>query len=161
MRKIMIFGKGSTIVEEKSDKDSLRVKGNKIFIKSYKKSTNSLLKEYLSDLLYSRVYEIYDEVKKDGIVEVFGDLDFEVMERIDNKKQRVAKLKRNKILVKLNAVALPKSALKYLIVHEIAHAFTKRHTKRFWKIVGTVYPKFKVGQTLLMKYNDFLWDSCL
>jgi len=53
------------------------------------------------------------------------------VEKIDGKKQRIAKLKGNKILVKLNAATLPESALKYIIVHEIAHIFTKRHCKKF------------------------------
>ena len=87
------------------------------------------------DFLYSQLVEIYDQIKGDGKIEIFGDLDFEIVEKIDNKKQRIAKLKGNKILVKLNAVALPKSALEYMIVHEIAHTFTKRHTKKFWKII--------------------------
>ncbi|MEM2174670.1 MAG: M48 family metallopeptidase, partial [Candidatus Micrarchaeia archaeon] len=76
--------------------------------------------------------------------------------KIDNKKQRIAKLKGNKILIKLNAIALPKSALKYIIAHEIAHMFTKRHTKRFWKTVELMCPNFKKNQRLLIKYSDFI-----
>jgi predicted metal-dependent hydrolase len=117
-------------------------------------------KEFSADLLYSQLFKIFDQIKKEGKIEVFGDLDFEVVEKIDNKKQRIAKLKGNKILVKINAAALPKSALKYIIVHEMAHIFTKRHTKRFWKTVETIYPNFKIGQKLFMEYGKFLKLNC-
>ena len=83
-------------------------------------------------------------------------MDFEIVKKIDGKKRRIAKLKGNKILVKSNAVALPKSALRYIIAHEIAHLFTKKHGKRFWKIVRTIYPSFEKGRELFVKYERFL-----
>ena len=109
-----------------------------------------------AELLYSELFRIYDQIRKEKRIEVFGNLDFEVVEDIDNKKHRIAKLKGNRILVRLNAVRLPKSALRYIIAHEIAHTLTKRHTRRFWKIVETIYPKFEKGQDLLMKYGSRL-----
>jgi len=61
-------------------------------------------------------------------------------------------------------IALPKEALKYMLVHELAHIATKRHTKKFWKIVETVYPEFKIGQKLLAEYgktitSEFFYDD--
>ncbi|RLE69888.1 MAG: hypothetical protein DRJ37_07350, partial [Thermoprotei archaeon] len=79
-----------------------------------------------------------------------------VVGSIDNKRRRIAKLKGNKILVRLNAVALPEPALKYIIAHEIAHIFNKRHTKRFWRMVETIYPEYEVGLKLLREYEEFL-----
>jgi len=158
MKKIMIFGKNSTIIEQISDKDLVEFKNNKIVVSSCKTPSSLLLNEFLAGLLYSHLHKIYDQIKKERKVEVFGDLDFEIVEKIGNKKQRVAKLEGNKILVKLNAVALPKSALKYVIAHEIAHIFTKRHTRRFWKIIETIYPNFETGQKFLMKYEEVLYN---
>jgi predicted metal-dependent hydrolase len=134
MKKLMIFGKNVTITEQE------------------------LNKEYLDDILHSQLLEIYNKIKKEGKIEIFGDLDFEIVEKINNKKQRIAKLNRNKIQVKLNTITLPKSALKYIIAHEIAHTFTKKHTKRFWKIVETIYPNYEKGRKLLIKHGKFLYD---
>jgi len=161
MKRITIFGKNHAVIEQKSNKDSIRVVNNKIIIKTHEKPPESLLEEYLADRLYSELIKIYEQIRKGGNFEIFGDLDFEIVEKIDNKKQRIAKQKGNKILVKINAVALPKSALRYVIVHEIAHIFTKRHTKKFWKIVKTIYPNFEVGQNLLEKHKEFLLDSLI
>jgi len=78
------------------------------------------------------------------------------LEKIDGRKERIAKLKGNRILVKLNAVTPPESALKYVIAHEIAHIFTKRHSKRFWRIIETIYPSFKEGEKLFAEYRGLL-----
>ena len=159
MKKIAIFGKNHAIVEQESKRDSIRVVNNRIIIKTHERSPEDLLKEFLAERLYSELIKIYEQIRKEGKFEIFGDLDFEIVEKIDNKKQRIAKQKGNKILVKLNAVVLPKSALRYVIAHKIAHIFTKRHTKKFWKIVRTIYPNFEVGQNLLEKHKEFLLDS--
>jgi len=156
MKKIMIFGKNLAIIEQKSDKDLVELKNNKIIISSCEIPPSLLLNEFLVNLLYSQLHKIYDQIKKERKVEIFGDLDFEIVEKIDNKKQRVAKLRGNKILVKLNAVALPKSVLKYVIAHEIAHTFTKRHTERFWKTLELICPNYEKLQKLLAKYSDYL-----
>jgi Zn-dependent peptidase ImmA (M78 family) len=118
-----------------------------------KKQTSSNRAEQ-SDLLYSRLLNIYEQIKREGKIEVFGDLDFEIVEKIDNKKERIAKLKGNKILIKLNALALPKSALRYVIAHEIAHTIAKRHTKKFWKTVELICPDFKEAQELLKRCSN-------
>jgi len=65
-----------------------------------------------------------------------------------------AKLKGNKVMVKLNAVALPESALKYIVAHEIGHATSKRHTKTFWKTVALIYPEYKEAQQLLLRLSS-------
>lgn len=110
--------------------------------------------DYQIEAFYSRLYGIYEQIRRERRIEVFGNLDFEIVKNIDGKKQRIAKLKGNKILIHINARQLPKSALRYIIAHEIAHSLTKRHTKRFWKILATIYPRFEIGQNLLMKYGS-------
>ncbi|MEM4312103.1 MAG: hypothetical protein QXX95_06920 [Nitrososphaerales archaeon] len=84
----MILGKNTSIIERKSNNDSVSFKGNEIIITFYKRSAASLLKEFLSNLLYSQLVKIYTEIKREGKVEVFGDLDFKVMSTIDKKKRR-------------------------------------------------------------------------
>jgi len=105
------------------------------------------------EALYSRLSDIYEQIRRERRIEVFGTLDFEVVKSIDGKKHRIAKLKGNKILVQVSAARLPKSALRYIIAHEIAHTLTKKHTKRFWKILEAIYPTYETGQTLLIKYG--------
>ena len=117
-------------------------------------AVTALRDEHQSEALYSKLFDIYDQIRRERRIEVFGTLDFEVVRNIDSKSHRIAKLKGNRILVHVNAGGLPKSALRYIIAHEIAHTLTKRHTKRFWKIVEAIYPTFETGQSLLMKHGS-------
>lgn len=153
MKELIMFGKKYVIIEQNSGREGLQVKNNKIFITSSKRPANSSLKRVLADHLHSELRKIYNRIKDEEKVELFGNLNFEIVGKIDKKRQRVAKLTGNKILVRLNAIALPKSALKYIIAHEIAHTLTKKHNQKFWKIVKTIYPNFGRGQTLLMQYK--------
>jgi len=151
---VTIFGKRFNVVEERSDRDQVRLEGSRVYVATATRPPSSLLKEFLEGLLYSKLLRIYDHMEKK--VEVFGNLDFEVLERIDRNKRRVAKIRGNRVLVKLNAVALPEIALRYVVAHEVAHVLNKKHTRRFWKTVELICPDFKRGQGLLEKYGDFI-----
>jgi predicted metal-dependent hydrolase len=153
MDDVIIFGKKYKLIEEKSDKEGVELKGGKVVVKSCETPPNLLLREFLSDELSSELLDIYGKIKKSGRLEVFGDLKFEVVEKIDGKRQRIAKLKDNKILVKMSAVRLPKEVLRYVVAHELAHIFTKRHTKKFWKAVEMMCPNFERARGLLAKYG--------
>ena len=87
MKNITIFGKTFEVIEQKSKKDLVKIEGNSVVVEKCKKPTDYLIKDYLAGLLYSELFKIYDEIKDDGKVEIFGNLDFEVTDKIDNKKQ--------------------------------------------------------------------------
>ncbi len=103
----------------------------------------------LEQALYKRLVSVYEEMKRSGKFELSRDLDFRVTKKIDGKKERVAKLKGNRVLVSVGALSLPKSALKYVVAHEVAHKFTKRHTDRFWRVIENLYPNYERGRNAL------------
>lgn len=154
MATVTVFGKRFGVVEEKSARDQVRLEGNRIYVAAATRPPSLLLKEFLEDLLYTQLMKIYDHMARK--VEILGNLDFEIVDRIDRNKRRVAKTRGSKVLVKLNAVALPKTALRYVVAHEIAHVYTKRHTERFWRTVELICPDFKKGQMLLEKHSNFI-----
>jgi predicted metal-dependent hydrolase len=152
MKHLTILGQQHILREQKSDKDHIEHRSNTIIVNKHKKTTKTLLKEFLAQLLYDKLLEIYDSIKAEGKVELFGDFDFEITQNIDRKRQRIAKIKGSKVLVKLGAVALPEGILRYVIAHEIAHITSKRHTRRFWKTVELIYPDYVRAQELLTEY---------
>jgi len=156
MKQLTIFGQQHLLQEQKSDKDYIEHRSNVIIVNKHQKSTKTLLKEFLTQLLYDKLLETCDSIKAEGKVELFGDFDFEITENIDNKKTRIAKLKGNKVIVKLNAVALPESALKYIVAHEIGHTTSKRHTNKFWKTVELICPEYKRAQKKLNEYGKII-----
>jgi len=155
MSRIMLFGKAVEVVEKKSAGELIEFKDGKIIMPSVAADPRSL-KEFLADQLYTELCSVYDEIKKSAKVELFGNTDFVIMEKIDGRRDRVAKLKGSKILVKLAAVTLPKEALKYVLAHELAHVSAKRHTPKFWKVVQTIYPGYKVGEESFARGKQLL-----
>lgn len=149
MKTITVLGKDYPIIEERTDKDTVQFKEDQLFITSNRKPTELLLKEFLADLLFSKLLEISEEIKKEGKIDLLGNLDFEITKKIDNKKGRIAKLKDNRIILKLDTVALPENVLKYIVAHEMAHIANKRHTKKFWKTVKLICPNFREAQKQL------------
>ena len=156
MKTMKILGEDYEIIANDSGENRVEFIGGKISVHSDGTPLARLLKEALSDYLYAEVAGIYEEIKKESKVDLLGNLKFEIVEKIDKKKQRIAKIKENKIIVKINAISLPKKALKYIIVHEMAHFVTKKHSDKFWKIVGTIYPEYEEGKDLFNKYENLL-----
>ena len=149
MKQLTIFGQQHLLKEQRSDKDYVEHRSNTIIVNKHKKTTKTLLREFLAQLLYDKLLEIYDSIKAEGKVELFGDLDFEVTLSIDRKRQRIAKIKGNTVFVKLGAVSLPENTLRYIVAHEMAHITSKRHTRRFWKTVELIDPDYVEAQRLL------------
>jgi predicted metal-dependent hydrolase len=102
-----------------------------------------------TETLHRRLVSVYEEMKRNERFELSRDLDFRVTKRIDGKRERVAKLKGNRVFVTVDAVSLPRSALKYVVAHEVAHKFTKRHSERFWQVVENLYPSYEKGRNAL------------
>jgi len=153
MKQMTILGQEYILKEQKSNEDTIEHRSNTIIVNRHKKTTKTLLREFLAQILYAELLKTYDSIKAEGKIELFGDFDFEIKENIDGKKWRIAKLKGNKVIIKLNAVALPESALKYILAHELAHVANKRHTKKFWKTVELIYPDFLEARKQLSMFH--------
>jgi len=151
MTTIEIFGNSYNLAEQISDKDQVQLMNQQIEVQSHSKPSKTLLKESLEDTLHEKLLEIYKDIESEGTISIFGKLDFEIKERIDGKKNRIAKLKGNRIIVKLDAVALPEDLLRYVVAHEMAHTLTKRHTDRFWRIVKIIQPNYEEAQEALKR----------
>jgi predicted metal-dependent hydrolase len=89
------------------------------------------------------------EFLEQGSIEVYGNL--RIVVTSFNKPSRIAFQKGNTIYVSIKARGYPDSVLRYIIAHELAHLAVKRHTWRFWKIVGIIYPEYEKGKDELLK----------
>jgi predicted metal-dependent hydrolase len=92
---------------------------------------------------------ILKEFLKQGSIEVYGNL--RIVVTSFNRPSRIAFQKGNTIYVSIKARGYPEFVLRYIIAHELAHLFVKRHTWRFWKIVGIIYPEYEKGKEELVK----------
>jgi hypothetical protein len=92
---------------------------------------------------------ILKEFLEQGSIEVYGDL--KIVVTSFDKPSRIAFQKGNTIYVSIKASGYPEFVLRYIIAHELAHLFVKRHTWRFWKIVGIIYPEYEKGKEELLR----------
>ena len=154
MNSLLIFGKKYRLKGRREDDIQKRL--NELASKFNGKESAQIIKEFLADLLHSELAQLYGQILDAGKIDVFGTLDFEVTETIDKRMRRIAKMKDNRIIVKLNAISLPRSALKYVVSHEMAHLVTKKHGKKFWKAIESIYPDYKDGQRLFIRSEEIL-----
>jgi predicted metal-dependent hydrolase len=96
-----------------------------------------------------RLEAILKEFLEQGSIEVYGNL--RIVVTSFNKPSRIAFQKGNTIYVSIKASGYPEFVLRYIIAHELAHLFVKRHTWRFWKIVGIIYPEYEKGKEELLR----------
>jgi hypothetical protein len=92
---------------------------------------------------------ILKEFLEQGSIEVYGNLRI-VVTNFD-RPSRIAFQKGNTIYVSIKASGYPEFVLRYIIAHELAHLFVKRHTWRFWMIVGIIYPEYEKGKEELLR----------
>jgi hypothetical protein len=152
MKTLTIFGKHYSIITRETGNRTIQIIRNQVVI-SPQCQQDKIINQLLTELLYNKLVEILEEVKREGTLEIHGNPDFEILEKIDNREDRLAKMKGNRILVKLDAVSLPEKVLRYMVAHEIAHITNKRHTKKFWKTVKLICPDFKKSQEYLSTFH--------
>jgi predicted metal-dependent hydrolase len=92
---------------------------------------------------------ILKEFLEQGSIEVYGNL--KIVVTSFNRPSRIAFQKGNTIYVSIKARGYPDFVLRYIIAHELAHLVVKKHTWRFWKIVGIIYPEYEKGKEELLR----------
>ena len=151
MEKLTIFGRDYLLEVRRGSQNAVRVAGKKVVVLTQDLPPNRLLENFLADALYRKLCRIFDRMRREGRAEIFGNVDFEVVKSISGNKRRIARLRGHAIKVRLDAVALPEPALRYVIAHELAHITTGRHSREFWRILRTIYPDYEEGQKLLVR----------
>jgi len=157
MKEIPILGRNYEVIVKEAEDEYAELEGNALVVGGSKASAGDIMREFLAGLLYRLLWEIYEELKVRSGVEILGNLDFKVVEKIDGKRRRIAKLEGNKILVKINAILMPRFVIEYIVAHEVAHILYKRHTRKFWQLVTRLHPNYEESKRY-MEENIHLID---
>ena len=56
------------------------------------------------------------------------------------------------IVLNLQLVHLPQKYIQYVAAHECAHLVQKNHSDKFWKVVESLYPKYKEVRKEMRKF---------
>ena len=46
-------------------------------------------------------------------------------------------------------MTMPKTALEYVVVHELAHFIHPNHSLQFWNLVKSIYPNYSKSKEIL------------
>lgn len=161
MNEVIIFGKKFVIkrMNNLNENEKVKLDGKFIYLSDSNGNEKEVIQNFLKELLQKEALKVYNKLIKKGNIEIFGNIRFEVVKSIDGKRSRLAKVKKNKIFLSLKLLLLPKSALRYIIVHEIAHLYSVRHTKKFWKIVKIIDPKYEYYENIFLKYSKIIFNK--
>jgi predicted metal-dependent hydrolase len=50
----------------------------------------------------------------------------------------------------------PLDVIDYVVVHELAHLRVKSHSRKFWKVVESILPGYKVQRKWLREHGEKL-----
>jgi len=59
----------------------------------------------------------------------------------------------------LALLSLPEDTIKYAVLHELVHLIEKKHTKKFWLIVGSLMPDYKKQEKILEEHWIIVWNN--
>ena len=107
---------------------------------------------YLRERLYAELEDAFQRIRSREAIELIGDLDFEIVDRLRERRSVIARYKGRKIMVKSTAIMLPKEAIEYLVAHELAHIVTTKHSRSFLTTLKVLYPEYRIGQK---KFHEF------
>jgi predicted metal-dependent hydrolase len=64
---------------------------------------------------------------------------------------------KNNISINYRIIKAPAFVSNYIIVHELTHLIELNHTKEFWQIVRTAYPKYDEAKKWLLEKGELLF----
>lgn len=64
---------------------------------------------------------------------------------------------KNNININYRIIKAPAFVSNYILVHELTHLLVPNHTKEFWQIVRTAFPKYEEAKKWLMEKGDLLF----
>lgn len=64
---------------------------------------------------------------------------------------------KNNININYRIIKAPAFVSNYIIVHELTHLLVSNHTKEFWQIIKTAFPKYEEAKKWLLEKGDLLY----
>ena len=136
------LGRQYQLVVRKSKEDNVALSHGKIHISSTQGSANPNYTRKLLDMWYKeRAKEVFEERFSDILPK------FKYKKKVRFKMVKLSKkwgtYREGVVSLNPKLIQAPKSAIDYVIVHELCHVRYKNHDKRFWRFEGEMFPDWK------------------
>jgi len=151
---IPIFGEIYSLQHIEANYCNVLIKQNLVEVYSNIPDDKSILIKFLRDKLLLEVTKLVDFFSaKHG-------LSFSKIRIMNNKNKWGSCSSKGVLSFNWRLVFAPKEILEYLVVHEMCHIIEMNHSIRFWNLVDTLYPNYKLAKLWLkgngMRLHQYL-----
>ena len=151
---IPIFGEIYSLQHIEANYCNVLIKQNLVEVYSNIPHDKSILIKFLRDKLLLEVTKLVDFFSaKHG-------LSFSKIRIMNNKNKWGSCSSKGVLSFNWRLIFAPKEILEYLVVHEMCHIIEMNHSIRFWNLVDTLYPNYKLAKLWLkgngMKLHRYL-----
>ncbi len=134
---ITILGKKYDIIYTNSLQGRIELKDNQLLVHAKSINLERRIKKFLSSMLLDKITTIAKEISlKLGVS--FKKI---TVKDISSKWGSCSSLGNLSFALKL--IFTTEEALRYVVAHEVCHLVEMNHSKRFWALVGSVYPEWQ------------------
>lgn len=140
---ILYLGKQYQLIVEKAPlKNIIKVSKNKIFILTSAPQKVDDINISLKRWLQQRAYIVFRETLRE-CVKAFPDLPEPTLRIRKLNKRWGSYLKKHEIVLNSELIKASKQSIKYVIFHELCHAYFERHTDQFYSLLSSKVPQWK------------------
>ena len=151
---IPIFGEIYSLQHIEANYCNVLIKQNLVEVYSNIPHDKSILIKFLRDKLLLEVTKLVD------FFSAKHELSFSKIRIMNNKNKWGSCSSKGVLSFNWRLVFAPKEILEYLVVHEMCHIIEMNHSIRFWNLVETLYPNYKLAKLWLkgngMKLQRYL-----
>lgn len=140
---IPIFGEIYSLQHIEANYCNVLIKQNLVEVYSNIPEDKSILIRFLRDKLLLEVTKLVD------FFSAKHELSFSKIRIMNNKNKWGSCSSKGVLSFNWRLVFAPKEILEYLVVHEMCHIIEMNHSIRFWNLVETLYPNYKLAKLWL------------
>lgn len=150
-RSILFGGKNYKVLVDKESLDKFYFNGKFIISENISDQFSSKLQNWLiSEAKLKLTPKIFETAKKLGV-------EFNKITVSDIQLRWGSCSPKNNININYRIIKAPAFVFNYIIVHELTHLIELNHTKEFWQIVKTAYPKYEEAKKWLLDKGELLF----
>lgn len=150
-RSILFGGKNYKVFVDKESADQFIFNGKFIISENISDQFSSKLRNWLiSEAKEKLTPKIIETAKKLGV-------EYNKITVSDIQLRWGSCTPKNNININYRIIKAPAFVSNYIIVHELTHLIELNHTKEFWQIVKTAYPKYEEAKKWLLEKGELLF----
>jgi predicted metal-dependent hydrolase len=146
------FTKDATRLGAKVIEDEIRITSPELDEKSLIKSVALLLSKVSAKLAKNYIHKRVDDLNDQYFKQDIGKITFKY-----NTSNWGSCSTKSNINFSTRLLLAPLDVIDYVIIHELSHLIHMNHSDKFWSLVGTIMPEYKIHEKWL-KLNSHLCD---